>query len=292
MKRLLCALGVLSLVIGGCKHPSEVDLVDEAASTNLEAYAVAIPDSNIAIASVDSTGVLPEEEIKSAAAFLINMVTWDAGSVKKTVAYSRAFFADSVARLSGSTVGFVGRDVGSVYLDNAAMLKIPHRIPVLRAILQDSAIFRGVEYISDLSGSYQHDHQYTWKVGSRLLPVLAVTESTPEELNVTAPRGGTIHSRAVNMPIAWNGGKGKMTVIISIYDPGKKRVRPLLELRVRTNNGRGVIPAKLLSQLPSGATFVMTFVLANKTVTNVTQPVTGRIFTQAAAVYNVFVELR
>jgi hypothetical protein len=292
MKRLLCILGVLSLVIGGCKNPSEVELVDEAATTNLEAYAVAIPDTNIATASVDSTGVLPDEEIKSAAAFLINMVTWDAGSVKKTVAYSRAFFADSVARLSGSTVGFVGRDVGPVYLDGAAMLKLPHRIPVLRAILQDSAIVRGVEYLSDLSGSYQHDHQYTWKVGSRLLPVLTVSESTPEELLVTAPRGGVIQSRAANMPIAWNGGKGKMTVIVSIYDPLRKKVKPLLELRVRTNNGRAVIPAKLLSQLPSGATFVMTFVLANKTVTNVTQPVSGRIFSQAAAVYNVFVELR
>jgi hypothetical protein len=37
---------------------------------------------------------------------------------------------------------------------------------------------------------------------------------------------------------------------------------------------------------------VLTFVLANKTVTTVTQPVSGRVLSQAAAVYNVFVELR
>ena len=155
MKRLLVVFSLLALAIGGCKHPSEVELVDEASTTNLEAFAVSIPDSNIATASVDSSGVLPDEEIKAAAAFLINAVTWDAGSVKKTVAYSRAFFADSVVRLSGSTVGFIGRDVGSVVLDGALMVKIPHRIPILRPVLSDSAIIRGVEYLSDLTGSYQ-----------------------------------------------------------------------------------------------------------------------------------------
>lgn len=292
MKRLLVVFSLLALAIGGCKHPSEVELVDEASTTNLEAFAVSIPDSNIATASVDSSGVLPDEEIKAAAAFLINAVTWDAGSVKKTVAYSRAFFADSVVRLSGSTVGFIGRDVGSVVLDGALMVKIPHRIPILRPVLSDSAIIRGVEYLSDLTGSYQHDHAYSWTVMNRLQPILTVGERSPEALNVLSPRGGAIHARSSNMPIAWNGGKGKMTVIISYYDVIRKKTRPLLELRVRTNNGRAVIPAKLLAQLPPGTTFVLTFVLANKTVTTVTQPVTGRVLTQAAAVYNVFVELR
>jgi hypothetical protein len=292
MKRLCIILGLISLVIGGCKHPTEVELVDETVTTNLEAFAVAIPDTNIVTASIDSTGVLPDEEVNASAAFLINMVTWDAGAGRRTVAYSRAFFADSVAKLSSSTVGFIGRDVGSVLLDGGLMLKIPHRIAVARPVLGDSVLVRGVEYLSDLTGSYQHDHAYTWTVINRLQPVLTVTEQTPEALAVLAPRGGAIHSRAVNLPISWNGGKGKMTVIISTYDTVKKKARPLLELRVRTNNGRAVIPAKLLSQLPSGTTFLLTFVLANKTTTTVTQPVSGKVLSQAAAVYNVFVELR
>lgn len=292
MKRSLIVLGMIALIIGGCKHPSEVELVDEAATTNLEAFAVSIPDTNIVTASVDSTGILPEEEVRASAAFLINMVTWDAGTVKRTVAYSRAFFADSVVRLSGASIGFIGRDVGSVILDGNLMVKVPHRIPVVRPILGDSVYVRGVEYLSDLTGSYQHDHASTWTVINRLQPVLTVTEQTPEALAVLSPRGGAIHSRAVNLPVAWNGGKGKMTVIISTYDTVRKKARPLLELRVRTNNGRAVIPAKLLSQLPSGTTFVLTFVLANKTSTMVTQPVAGRVLSQAAAVYNVFVELR
>ncbi len=292
MKRSLFILGMIALVIGGCKHPTEVELVDESATTNLEAFAVAIPDTNIVTASVDSTGILPEEEVKASAAFLINMVTWDAGSAKRTVAYSRAFFADSVVRLSGASIGFIGRDVGSVILDGGLMVKVPHRIPVVRPVLGDSVYVRGVEYLADLTGSYQHDHAYAWTVINRLQPVLTVTEQTPEALAVLSPRGGAIHSRAVNLPITWNGGKGKMTVIISTYDTVRKKARPLLELRVRTNNGRAVIPAKLLSQLPSGTTFVLTFVLANKTTATVTQPVTGRVLSQAAAVYNVFVELR
>lgn len=292
MKHVPIVLGLIALLVAGCRNPSEVELVDETAATNLEVFAVALPDSNIATASVDSTGVLPDEEVKAAAAFLINAVTWDAGGIKKSVAYSRAFFADSVVRLSGSTVGFLGRDVGSVVLDGALMVKVPHRIPVLRPVLSDSAIVRGVEYLSDLTGSYQHDHAYSWTVINRLQPVLTVGERSPEALNVLSPRGGAIHPRSSNMPITWNGGKGKMTVIISYYDVVRKRSRPLLELRVRTNNGRAVIPSKLLAQLPAGTTFVLTFVLANKTVSTVTQPVSGRVLTQAAAVYNVFVELR
>lgn len=53
-----------------------------------------------------------------------------------------------------------------------------------------------------------------------------------------------------------------------------------------------MIPAKLLTQLPRGTTFVLTFVLANKKEVQVSQPVPGKIFAQAASVYNCFIELR
>jgi hypothetical protein len=292
MKHLLLLLCGITLIYGGCRHPSEVELSDDTTGSNLEVFAVSLPDTNIAVNSIDSTGVLPGDEVKASGAFIINAVTWDAGSTKKSIAYARAFFADSVVHLSGHTVGFLGRDVGSVVLDGALMVKVPHRIPLLLSLRSDSVLVRGVEYLADLTGSYQHDRLYTWTVISRLVPILSVQERTPEALAVLAPRGGAIHSRNNALPISWNGGKGKMSVIISTYDPTKKTLRPLLELRVRTNNGRAVIPSKLLSQLPPRTTFVLTFVLANRTESVITQPVSGKILSQAAAVYNVFVELR
>lgn len=292
MKRVLMFLFGVALVLGGCRHPSDVELADDAAGSNLEVFAVTLPDTNIAVNSVDSTGVLPGEEVKATGAFLINAVTWDAGTTKRSIAYARAFFADSVVRISGRSVGFIGRDVGSVVLDGALMVKVPHRIPVLRVVSPDSIVVRGVEYLADLTGSYQHNHQYTWTVINRLIPILTVKEQTPEALAVLTPRGGAIHSRSKDLPISWDGGRGKMSVIISSYEPVLKRVRPLLELRVRTNNGRAVIPSKLLSQLPARTSFILTFVLANRTESVITQPVSGRVLSQAAAVYNVFVELR
>lgn len=292
MNRVLMFLFGITLILGGCRHPSEVELADDAAGSNLEAFAVSLPDTNIAVNSVDSTGVLPGDEVKAAGAFLINAVTWDAGTMKRSIAYARAFFADSIVRVSGHTVGFVGRDVGSVVLDGALMVKVAHRIPVLRTVKPDSVLVRGVEYLADLTGSYQHDRQYTWTVINRLVPILTVSERTPEALAVLAPRGGAIHARSKDLPISWNGGKGKMSVVISSYEPVLKRVRPLLELRVRTNNGRAFIPSKLLSQLPARTTFILTFVLANRTDSVIAQPVSGKIISQAAAVYNVFVELR
>jgi hypothetical protein len=292
MKHMLLFLCCIALMYGGCRHPSEVELSDDTTESNLEAFAISLPDTNIAVNSVDSTGVLPGDEVQATGAFLINAVTWDAGATKKSVAYARAFFADSLVRLSGHTVGFLGRDVGSVVLDGALMIKVPHRIPLLLSLRSDSVLVRGVEYLADLTGSYQSDRLYNWTVINRLVPILTVQERTPEALAVLAPRGGAIHSRSNALPISWNGGKGKMSVIVSSYDPVKKTLRPLLELRVRTNNGRAVIPSKLLTQLPSRTTFVLTFVLANRTKSVITQPVSGTVLSQAAAVYNVYIELR
>lgn len=290
MMRTLSILSCAALLMAGCRQPSDIELDGDETSSNLEAYAVSVPDTNIAVSSVDTTGVLPADEIRMAGVFMVNAVTWDAGTVKKSVAYSRAFFTDSLVRIGDKPVGFLGRDVGSVTLNGNLMVKVPHRI-LLRNVM-DSSLVRGVEYLTDLTGGYQHDQRQTWVVYNRLVPVLTVQEETPEALTVTAPRGGTIHPRSQKLPVAWTGGKGKMSVIISSYHPITKRTRPLLELRVRTNNGRAFIPPQVLTQLPRGEMFVLTFVLANRTERSVTQPVNGRVLTQAAAVYNIFIELR
>ena len=98
--------------------------------------------------------------------------------------------------------------------------------------------------------------------------------------------------RTKDLDIRWNGGKGKMSVIVSQYDPPTRTVKPILELRVKANNGKAVVPAKLLSTLPQQRYFVLTFILANRKEVTVTQPATGTILVQAAAVHNCYVEVR
>ncbi len=292
MKQTFLILLYATLLVAGCRQPSDIELVPDEDASNLEVFPVALPDTNIVTSSIDSTGVLPEDQVRYAGTFVINSVTWDAGGVPRTLAYSRVFFADSVVRVLGRHVGFMGQDVGTVTLNNAIMFKLPHRISVGNIIGRDTSVVRGVEYLADLTSSYRSDWQYSWVVISRLVPVLTVTAETPENLTVVLPRGGTIHPRKDDLPVRWVGGKGKMSIIVSVYDPFQKKAKPLLELRARANNGRGVIPAKLLTQLPTGTTFVLTFVLANRKEIQISDPLSGKILTQAASVYSSFIELR
>jgi len=292
MNRLSCTLLWMALLATGCRQPADVELVDDDRSSNLEAYPVALPDTDFVASAIDSTGVLPDDQVRFTGSFVINAVTWDAGGVTKSIAYSRVFVADSAIRVLGRLIGFQGSDVGTVTLNGALMFKIAHRVSAAKIFNRDSVLIHGVEYLADLTDSYLPDHQYTWLVTNRLVPVFTVSTETPERLSVISPKGGTIHLRTQDLPVRWSGGKGKMAIIVSVHDPVLKKTRPLVELRVLTNNGRAVIPAKLLTLLPSHTTFVLTFVLANRKETLILQPVSGKILAQAAFVYNTFIELR
>ena len=287
---ILLLIGLLS--IAGCQQPADIALTPEISDDNLEVHAVVLPDSNIAVSSVDSSAVLPDDQVRYDGSCVINSVTWDAGSAVFTTAYSRVFFADSVVRVVGRKVGVGGMDAGALTLNGALMLKIPHRIPVDRFFGHDSTIVRGVEYLMDLTQSYQADHAYSWIVYSHLSPVLNVAIETPEALSVLSPRGGAVLLRNKNAEILWKGGKGKVSIIVSQYDPLLKRAKPLLELRVKANTGRAVLPVKLLAMLPAQRYFVLTFILANRKETPVSQPASGTILVQAASVYNSYVEVR
>ncbi len=280
------------LAIAGCQQPADIALTPEVIDDNLEVHAVVLPDSNIVVSSVDSSGILPDDQVRYDGSCVINSVTWDAGSAVYSAAYSRVFFADSVARVLGRKVGVGGLDVGTLALNGSLMPKVPHRIPVDRFFGRDTSIVRGVEYLMDLTQSYQADHAYSWTVYSHLSPVLTVSIDTPEPLLVLSPRGGAVLPRNKNAEILWKGGKGKLSIIVSQYDPLLKRAKPLLELRVKTNTGRAVLPVKLLAMLPAQRYFVLTFILANKKETSVSQPASGTILVQAASVHNSYVEVR
>ncbi len=280
------------LLLAGCQKPADIALTPEVIDDNLEVLAVALPDSNIAVSSVDSSGVLPEDQVNYNGSFVVQSVTWDAGSSVLSAAYSRVFFADSIVRVLGRRVGTGGMDVGTLSLNGSLMVKWPYRISLGRIFGVDTSITRGVEYLVDLTQSYQSDHAYSWTVMTRLVPVFTVSIQTPEDLTVLSPRGGAVIPRTKDLDIRWNGGKGKMSVIVSQYDPPTRTVKPILELRVKANNGKAVVPAKLLSTLPQQRYFVLTFILANRKEVTVTQPATGTILVQAAAVHNCYVEVR
>ncbi|HSQ76905.1 MAG TPA: hypothetical protein VLT13_15190 [Bacteroidota bacterium] len=86
MNRTSCALVCALLLAAGCRQPSDIELVSDENTTNLEAYPVVLSDTDFVAISVDSTGVLPDDQMRYNGSFVINAVTWDAGDVIQSVA--------------------------------------------------------------------------------------------------------------------------------------------------------------------------------------------------------------
>ena len=284
---------ITALVLAACQQPPDVELTHEGTETSLEVLPIVVPDTNLSLQSVDSLAVLPEDQLRFGGQLLINNVTLDGGQGRSSFVYARVFFADSVISMVGRMVGYHGMDLGTVALNGIAMIKVPHRIGVRRSFGHDTLVVRGVEYLADLSSSYQPNHQYVWTIAGGPLGTVTQSVESPGELMVVSPTGGAVIPRNKDLLLQWAGGNGRLAIVISTVDPLTRRTKPLIELRPRANTGRALLPAKLLQQLPAQHRFyAFTFILANRKDSVVVQQYAGRIIAQAAAVYTSTIELR
>jgi hypothetical protein len=285
--------GLMLLLLGGCQQPSDVQLTQGEYETDLEVRPVVVPDTNVVLTSIDSSAVLPQDQIQFRAFFLLNHFTFDDGDHRGSISYSRVYAADSAIRHMGRTVGFRGMDLGTVRVNGVPMVKLPHIVRIKRSGQPDSLTLAGFEYLQDLTGLYQPDRPYVWTAASPGMGNISQAIRSPDKLVVHSPAGGSVISRQKDLPLRWTGGRGHLSVIISSFDPWTRRTRPLLEFRSRANSGRALIPGKLLQGLPpQHRYFVFTFVLENRVDTMVLQQYQGRVMVRAASVYNSYVELR
>jgi hypothetical protein len=280
-------------LLAGCQQPADLELTNDGETTSLEILPIAMPDSLIPTASFDSTAILPMDQVKYRGQFLVTRVTLDAGPASSaSYALSRVLVADSAVRFQQREIGGNGVDLGPVLLNQEAMVKIQHRITLKRLVLRDTVIVQGVEYLANLSGTYQPGITYTWTAPLSPAGGLSVSIPSPQQLVVASPRGGLVHSREKDLLLRWQGGGGKTQIIVSVYDPLTKRSLPVLELRPKTETGRAILPASVLRQFPQGPWFVFTFVLSNRKVVALAQNTAGGVLIQAADVHNSYIELR
>jgi len=292
MIRHLAAV-LLLLILGGCQQPSDVELTQEEYEADLEVRSVVVPDTHVVLIPVDSSAVLPEDQLEFRAFFLLNNVTHDAGGIRRSFSYSRVYAADSAIRFMGRTVGFRGMDLGNMRLNGVPMIKLPHIVRIKRGSQPDSLVLGGFEYLQDLTGQYQPDQPYLWSASTPGMGTISQGIRSAGNLIVHSPAGGSVVSREKDLALRWTGAGGHLSVIISSFDPWTNRTRPLLEFRSRANSGRALIPGKLLRELPrQHPYYVFTFVLANRVDTVVLQGYSGRVMVQAASIYNSYVELR
>ena len=293
MKQTLLFAVLIGLLLVGCQHPADVELQLEQNTTELEILPIVRPDTLLVTNAVDSTAVLPSDQMSYVGQFVVNKVTLDAGPGKvDSFAYARVFVSDSTVRFLFRQVGYNGIDLGAVLLNGLAMAKVPHQIAVRSLLLRDTVLTRGVEYLGDLSHTYEHSVPYTWSAPSTSSGALSVSILTPDRLNVLSPRGGGVFSREKDLLLWWRGGGGQLQIIISIFEPLAKKSIPILELRSRVNTGKALLPASVLRQFPRTSFYVFTFILSNRKEMGFIQAQAGRVLVQAATVYNSYIELR
>jgi hypothetical protein len=292
MKRYRVILVLLAILSAGCEQPSEIELKRDPRQSMLEVVPVKVPDSLVAVTSVDTSAVLPDDQVNYWGRFVIHHVTLDGGPLNMTsFAYSSVFLSDSSVRFASRFVGFNGLNLGVLALNGSSMVEVPHRIRVRFASAPDTLLIRGVEYVADLSSSHIPNHAYTWTSTSLRFGRFDVSVRSPDRLAIQSPRGGGVYSREKDLPLQWTGSNGKMTIVVSAFDRVSKRSSPLLELRSRENTGSAVIPSSFLKQLPRRQDFVFTFILSNRKDASVIQSQAGRVLVQAASVYNCYIQL-
>jgi hypothetical protein len=293
MKQIGVVIGVFLIAVTGCQQPAEVDLKPEPQMSPLEVVTVRIPDTLVALGSVDTTAVLPYDQMNFFGSYVVNRVTLDGGPANvSTFAYSSVLVSDSIIRYSSREIGFYGIDLGVVTLNGNLMAEVPHRIRLRRLSLADTVLVRGVEYLADLSQTFTPNQQYTWISTSLQYGRVDVSINSPDDLRVLSPVGGSVIVRDRDLPLRWTGGNGTLKIILSAYDRFSRRTFPLLEFRPQLNTGRALIPSTLLRQLPQKGTFVFTFILSNRKEISSVHSKVGRVLVQAASVYNSYIELR
>lgn len=292
MKRLLIVL-ILLLPAAGCQQPADVELRPDLADA-LEVTPLAEADSTFDRPSIDSSAVLPREHDMFGGMLVVNRVKYDAGVRVDSGAFSRVYFANRnlPVMFMGRIVGFHGIDLGMPpTLNGMPMLRVPHRIP-LRRIFADSIALAGFEYFTNLTTTFQANTEYRWTASSGFPGGFDISIRSPDNLVVQSPRGGSLISRNQDFPLRWRGQGDSLTIVISRFDPLTRRVKPLLRLRPRVNRGHAIIPAKILQALPRERFYVMTFMLANRSRSEVIDGYGERVLVQAASVYNSYVEIR
>ncbi|HUI11114.1 MAG TPA: hypothetical protein VL221_12355 [Bacteroidota bacterium] len=282
----------------GCQKPSPLTVEPPGGTTpgSLEVTVLSNPDTNIAVNSVDSSGVLPADQTQYSGLFLVNTVKYDNGHGVLNVAYASAYFGDRSRPLivNGKTLGYWGVDLMpiSAYpmkIGGIAMTRVPYKIHIgTRDTTFGSmylAVFAGLQPNLPLAWD-DEDPDPTFSSSQ-----FRDTTQPPADLRVLAPAGGSVLSRTKQVDLRWTGG-GPIRIVISTYNTLTGKTRPVLQLMPDVNTGSAVIEPSVLALLPRVRYYVFTFIIANRSDRLLGQQQQDRTLVQAASVYNSYVQIQ
>ena len=294
----LLAFAALLLLVG-CQEKSPVELALDQSASALEVKVLPAVDSTLIVdASVDTSGVMQQEEQLYPATFVVNGVKTDLGASRSTFSYSRILLNDAKKPISGSgkVIGYLGLDVGAAKVNAVDLPKTmrPYRTgtsfdpgqnagPAYTLVDQDNQPVGNFTYASGQTYRFVAD-------GRGTVSPFELAISSPEEITVLEPKAGSVVFKNDDLQVRWSGKVGgTFRLLISSFDARSNvPVKPLLLVEVIEGSNSITVPAKVLKglQANSDGRYLFSFISMNRSVTSV-PGYAGNVLVQAASIHNI-----
>lgn len=266
---------ILASGFAGCRKQEPVSLIDPGTDPHeIEIENASLRPDAFEPESRDSTGFFPSAPRRYRSRLTLFGSEYDAPSVHHEASLAQAVFVNrsSPIVLSGDTIGYGTAPAGVVSIDNLPLVERPFPL-VMPGVNFDSI---GPHYLllrrdgqGGIGFRYLGYHAYDWTVsGSAVVPAFSTDIVSPPVLHVLSLTPQSVVSLSQNLPVRWEGGGAVVRVLISTVRTGSSP-KPVLQLRIRTNLGRAVLPARILQLLPDAPKFLFTFFSENSMVLRV-----------------------
>ncbi|MDH4070911.1 MAG: hypothetical protein OEV30_10860 [Ignavibacteria bacterium] len=266
-----------------CEPPGEIQIRQYA--SGIDVTSLVEPDTVFGFSPIDSSALLPRDQIGFDGSLVLNSVRHDGGDGILQFSFAKAFIGDMERPVIGTAghLGFHGFHLGTILLNGIPLIERPHLVPGI-----DQVVVAGFEYVAGPVFTYLPGTTYTWSVDS--IGGSGVTIEAPEIIEVSAPAGGSIISRDEPLHLEWSS-EGEVVIIVS-HVTRIGRPRPMLHLRP-WHDGYAVVSPKILGLLTADGTYLLTFLRANREELAIDRPfMNGTLLVQAASVHNIIVQLR
>jgi hypothetical protein len=283
----------------GCQENSPVELALEQNAATLELKVLPAIDSTLIVdASVDTSGVMQQEEQQYPATFLINGVKTDVGSSRSSFSYSRILLNDkrSPIRELGKVIGYLGLDVGTAKVNTVDLPKTlrPYRTwtsfsPAYNAGRAYTLVDQDNQPVGNFSYAAGQTYRFVADGRGSVSPFeLAI--SSPEEITILEPKAGSVVFKNDNLEVRWSGKiGGSFRVLISSYSARSNTpIKPLLQVDVKEGSSSLTLPAKVLKSLQanSDGRYLFSFISMNRSEASI-PGYTEKVLVQAASIHNI-----
>lgn len=294
--RSLYIVAFLLAIAGGCQKQGPVDLIDDQTQNIVVSGSSTFPDGAFGTEDIDPSRLFPPVDSRVFGQLIVAGSTFDSGTVHHEASLTRAIFFDrsSPVVVNSDTVGYKTLNAGTVGVDAIPLIPREKRLQNPRLRL-DTLL--GVQYslvskdgVGGRGFQFLGSHAYQWSAsGFGSIAAFVVDLQSPPSLHIDSPAPDQTVSLSHNLRVRWTGGGPSVEILISEVQSGV-RARPLVRLRLNSNQGGTVIPSAVLQILRNHPSALFTFTSGNRS----TMRVSGYpdpILAEASSTHNILLSL-